>query len=446
MKNIALHGIAALTLALCSSACSDGDHYGGFDSTYQQVTLRKLPDPTIRRVALPRLSDAEQRRQDEVDSFILRQYEGFVILETTQTYAGDIVDWLDPDSVPGSREPPPPDEQIVPEGSSPEDEWRPLTEFDVYPEVRGPKGSVPMHRPTFEGYVNGSSGAASFEEFLAEAKLATGQPNGQTRLYGGYMFTGEPLLRAVSNMQHFAGTVAVNTFNILEVAVICGSGTTQELVGIVVGRGAAGDLGGDGSVLRIQAEFFTDGNDTIGNNQGGWHGLVTGFTPALDAPYGPGGQMTGISEPGGGQWWSPIEIRLFNGNWWLRHNGNWLGHYPGTFFNLIDDEACRVDWYGEVRDTSPASWTSTNMGTGEFAAAGNLFASFHSNTFYGKTDGTAVWPDQLGTGLTNFGSLEAGPNIADGVDAACYTTGNMTTSGTRKFYLGGPGGDATGCD
>lgn len=206
---------------------------------------------------------------------------------------------------------------------------------------------------------------------------------------------------------------------------------------MVVGRGAASDFGTTGSSLRLQAEFFTAGSST-GNNIGGWHGVVTGFTVASGAPYSPGVNLTGISQIGGpANWWSPVEILLFQSNWWLRHNGNWLGFYAGSMFDQIDDQACRVSWYGEVYDNTETTpnWTPTNMGSGRFAADGNLFASYHSNTFYANTSGVAKWPDTVGTGF----------EILPG-DAACYTTGAVNVSGTRKFYLGGPGGDNANCD
>lgn len=69
-----------------------------------------LPEPTPRRVDPPAYTPEQQARKDEVDQFLCDRYqaEGWQILETTQTYGGDIIDWLDPASVPGSQVDPPP--------------------------------------------------------------------------------------------------------------------------------------------------------------------------------------------------------------------------------------------------------------------------------------------------------------------------------------------------
>ena len=64
---------------------------------------------------------------------MLKRYERFRIIATTQTYNGDIVDWIDPATVPGAdAEPPPPSvREDMPAGTE-----RAKFELEVYPEYR----------------------------------------------------------------------------------------------------------------------------------------------------------------------------------------------------------------------------------------------------------------------------------------------------------------------
>ncbi|HEU5057720.1 MAG TPA: hypothetical protein VFU21_14400, partial [Kofleriaceae bacterium] len=142
-----------------------------------------LPGPTVWRVAPEELDRQADARQREVDRYIADElYRGYAIVETTQTHAGDLVDWVDPDSVPGSQiEPPPPiaaAELATPPGVSLQ-----RTELDEHPELRGPEGTIPFTRPRFADYVRGQSGHASLTDYLAARP--GGQPAGWNRLYAG---------------------------------------------------------------------------------------------------------------------------------------------------------------------------------------------------------------------------------------------------------------------
>jgi hypothetical protein len=209
---------------------------------------------------------------------------------------------------------------------------------------------------------------------------------------------------------------------------------TLEQVGIAASRDKAniGTNFGD-SVLRIQVEFLTAGDNT-GPGIGGWDGLVSGFVAAVGRPYGPGVAIT-PSTIGGSQYESRFDIVLSSGNWWVAHNGNWLGYYPGNLFNLIPSSAAEVDWYGEVFDPTPTDWTWTDMGSGLFASFGYGNAAYFKKPYYIDISGIAHWPD---------GSFNISPN-----DSTCYTRTNLLSGATpwdRYFYLGGPGGDALGCN
>jgi hypothetical protein len=113
-----------------------------------------------------------------------------------------------------------------------------------------------------------------------------------------------------------------------------------------------------------------------------------------------------LSTVGGTQYESLYQIKFLpdsggtNGNWWVGHNGYWLGYYPGKLFgegpsNLLASNACEVDWYGEVHDSTPETWTWTDMGSGRFASEGWGNAAYFRDPSYVSLDaaGTWSWPD-----------------------------------------------------
>jgi hypothetical protein len=390
-----------------------------------------LPEPTPRRVDSPAYTPEQQAKKEEVDQFLCDRYqaEGWQILETTQTYGGDIIDWLDPASVPGSQEEPPPkptpEELQLPEGVELQ-----VTELDMYPELRGSAG-IPMTRPSFAAYILGDTGASSVEDFLTN-HVVGGQPAGQDRLYGGYRSTVDNTGIA-GRLNQFVGDVEEGTFSLLELAVACeGSdkATTLEQIGVVASRDKANF--GD-AVVRLQVEFFSEGIK-LEDEIGGWDGLFTGFVAVDGRPYGPGLALVPLSTVNGAQYDSHFKIQLRNGNWWVAHNGNWLGYYPGKFFDLIGSKACFVAWYGEVYDGSPADWTWTDMGSGMFASAGLDQASYVRGLLYYDGSGISNPPTSV---------APIGP-----VDSKCYTTSEvlLDAKGDPYFFVSGPGGDAMGCD
>ena len=50
-----------------------------------------------------------------------------------------------------------------------------------------------------------------------------------------------------------------------------------------------------------------------------------------------------------------LKWQLWQGNWWLRCNGRWLGYYPASLFSAsgLRDQAEKVAWYGEIVDAVP---------------------------------------------------------------------------------------------
>jgi hypothetical protein len=400
-------------LVACGGATSD-------DATGVQVDAltARLPSPKLRRGPIRNLIQA---RVNEAEALLIRRYEGYRILQTTQTYVGDIVDWVDPTTMPGTdAEPPPVPDLVRADGVEPA-----LTELQAYPELAGPEGTFAVLRPQFLPYTTGASAAGSLTEFIERPEL--GQPAGQKRLYGGRG-------RIVDNRGGDAwfnawavGSIQSQTFSIMEVNASCPSGSSSQLVGAAISR----DMQNFGdSTLRLQVEFR-------GSSASGWHPHVTGFVQT--AAYSPGFAVVPLSTDGGAQYDEYLEVQLFQGNWWVGHATStfvWLGYYPTSLFTQLNTKACKIAMYGEVFDQTETDWTSDNMGSGAFASAGWTHAAFVRRPSYIDTSSQWQWLDSSG--------------LAAPQDTACYTVGSMVTSSTpgweRYFYLGGPGGDAAGCN
>lgn len=387
-----------------------------------------LPQPSVWRVAPEPMSADARRRQLEVDRYIRDYlYGGYAIVDTTQTYTGTIIDWVDPASVPGSEiEPPPPigaEELVTPPGV----ELQP-TELDEHPELSGPPGAIPIVRPDFGRYVAGASSGRSIGEHVAAS-----QPGawGVYRYFAGYRQTVQNTgVDAFINQS--IGQVETGTFSVMETLTQC-SGPTPSTTTELVGAGVSKDLANfSDSVLRMRVEFLTAGY-SMGNYKGGWDGTVTGFIPAAGRPYGPNIALT-PSTPGGTQRESHFRIENFYGNWWVAHNGNWLGYYPGYLFDMMHYQGCTARWYGEIYDPTPQSWTWADMGSGYLPVTGYGWAATVRNPFY-MVGSSAYWPGSVSEVLPK--------------NDFCYTkTGILQAASPwdRYFYLGGPGSPAVGCN
>nr|AYM54346.1 hypothetical protein [Sorangium cellulosum] len=426
--------LIASLLSGCAGTDDDGSAPPEGIGAAELKESNRLPEPAVRRVDPPQLTPEQQRRQAEVDQLLAERYSGYRIVETTQAYSGDIIDWVDSDTIPGARLAPPPppwsEKDLRPESGA----QLARTELEAYPELRGPKGTTPIHRPDFSVYVMGHTDAQSLQDYIANYQVS-GQPAGQHRLYAG-LITTAPNKAIAGVINQFQGDAEAGTLTLIEAATACrglNEPTTLELVGAVVSRDRA-NFGN--AQTRIQVEFFTQGPTSFGNNVGGWDTFVTGFVPAAGRPYGPNSVVL-ASTPGlATQQESRFDISHdSSNNWWVAHNGNWLGYYPAGLFDMLSISACEAAWYGEVYDPTPTDWTWTDMGSGEYDTAGYGFAAYVRNPTY---------RDLLGVGRYPGVHVPMVP-----ADAACYTRSALLTSGSpwdRFFYLGGNGGNAVGCN
>lgn len=65
-----------------------------------------------------------------------------------------------------------------------------------------------------------------------------------------------------------------------------------------------------------------------------------------------------------------MELQLFDANWWANDSLVWIGYFPGSLFDVIDDEPCRVHWYDDVYSSGRSTWNGDNMGSGLLSSQG----------------------------------------------------------------------------
>lgn len=163
-------GLTAALLSGCPTPGSSSSVGGGGapKGTWTPVPIR---DPDACRVHPLTLTPDEQIRQEEVGRYLAGTYQQkhYKVKATIQMPSGDIYDWVEATSVPGSdAEPPPspcPDCQL------------PNTELSLCPELRGPPGTMPFVRSSFfNSYIRGGTGATSVEDFIRRFKVKSAPP------------------------------------------------------------------------------------------------------------------------------------------------------------------------------------------------------------------------------------------------------------------------------
>ena len=139
-----------------------------------------------------------------------------------------------------------------------------------------------------------------------------------------------------------------------------------------------------------------------------------------------GGGFATYSTAGGTQYDYVFQFRLYNGNWWLAVQGNWVGYYPGSLYNggQLTRFAQRID-YG-VETVGTTNWPGA--GSGYWGTAGWDYAAYQRNIYYFNLSSTTVW--------ASLTPVQPSP--------ACYNTAGPYYSSTAGwgvyFYAGGPGG------
>lgn len=443
-KNTWTWMLAAMPLAL--AACGTGEAVPetqqDTETAASAVSSGKLP------------KEVRELRRERIRAHFRAKQAKLNVVATTRTDSGQIIDWVPRGK--NLRKPPPAPVQARPAGARavdmplsepPPDVDLPVkTEVQSQPWARGPEGTVPVVRFDVERYLAevGDDVPESPEDMLH--KLPPPAPASNNRYYGVWQRFGGPWFGSAGriNIWDTVGPVVGET-SIGQVAVIRGNPMQAIEAGKIELRGLNGD-----DAPHFFVYYRTNGGGS-GDWVGGYNTLVDGWQQ-VSASVSPGMSLVGWnSVTGGAQYSLDIEVRLFEGNWWVWAAGQWAGYYPRCRFNEasptcatqgflfstngIRDQADRLDWYGEVFDASAPASTFTDMGSGRFAATGWAQAAYFRNVTYYWEPSTYWWWDNS--------------TAPSATDTNCYTVSSAFFSQDPNymnwFYWGGPGRDNATC-
>ncbi len=407
-------------------------------------------------------AEYEKRRSQILDFFSKRQTRSDIVT-TTKTRSGQIIDWIKPESqVAGGKIATPPTEKSATIKISESAQENPYletalpkvlqerkldksaqTELQLDKSAMGPKGTVPVVRFDVESYFKENPNYLPKDPMEIFTKVPPPAPASNDRYYAVWQRFGDVFgsLGRI-NIWNTTGPVGGET-SIAQVAVIRGS-PMQAI--------EAGKIEHSSFSPSRRPTFFTyfrTNGSASGDWVGGYNALVDGWIQVSNS-VAPGMSLVPWeSKTNGSQYSLDVEVRLWQGNWWVRAAGQWAGYYPyckggdsepcaqGTLFSIagIRDKANRLDWYGEIFDSSAPAATSTDMGSGAFANQRWGKAAYFRNLLYMWSPTQAWW--------WNSGSIST-------TDSACYSADGPYYSSNANwrnwFYYGGPGKEAAGCN
>lgn len=161
-------------------------------------------------------------------------------------------------------------------------------------------------------------------------------------------------------------------------------------------------------------------------NKTGCYNLECGAFVQTNSNIHVGAGFANYSTLGEAQWEYSVGYYLYQGNWWLAANGQWVGYYPGSLYNggQLSRYAQVIDFGGE---TVPGWYYWPPMGSGRFASQGWQWAAYQRQIVYRDS----------ANGGHNPSLTLSQPS------PACYTGTNPAWGGAdwqTYFYFGGPGG------
>jgi hypothetical protein len=421
-----------LLLTLVGSTCTL--RIGSYDDTGGTAPPKTsvLPAPDDGTTDEPPLNEAQQARLEEAERYTAQVvYKGAEILHAVQLPSGDVIDFINRDTLPEL-----PYEELPPLPFSAEDLVLPegvefgLTELEQIPElVELAATATPFLRPTFWPYILGETDATSIEDYLARYQEG-GAPSSSRRLYAG--LASLKMNRGVFGyMNQFRPEVALESFSLIEFAVYCpADGPVQELIGIVISVDKRNFFG-------VNRQKFLDGEPRLhveyahqekGQVRYTWDEVDGAFVGNPFRTHHPG-QKVPVSAVGGTQ--TEHLMAIFQvpvtGDWWITYNGELLGYYPASLFTMLNGGACGVAWYGEVLNTKLEA-VKTEMGSGKFVEAGLGNAAYVRNPMYLDLAWNPVEPQD------DWASAPYAP--------LCYDRSPLWE---QYLFLGGPGGKNPAC-
>ncbi|RPF24754.1 neprosin family prolyl endopeptidase [Streptomyces sp. TLI_185] len=393
-------------------------------SEYAEIANR--PDRPVTQT----LSEAEAAsRLDEIHQYLKDRYARRDVVTQTVTKGGVQLDWVPVESqmVDGRiAEPPGEDRPLKAEkGEFPAEP----VHFELEDEAadRGPRGTVPLVRLPVERIKPTSTLADWLSKGPATrivAPLGSGRETVQAAVATvhkyGYSSQSVTCYGTAGNINAWNTYVErSDEFSLGQLSLSRGSGTGRQT--LEVGHQTYKDLYGDW-VPHLFTFYTTNGYTQSGDNKGGYNENVKGWVQYSSTVH-PGALSSPLSTFGGTQYVLGLKVQLWQGNWWVRVNGNWIGYYPASLYATtgLRDQASAVSWFGEVVDsgTDPAT-TQTDMGSGHWPYEGFGYCAYMNNLEYQSDTG--------GTMTRYSGSTWAShPN--------CYTVeGHFSNTGSWESY------------
>jgi hypothetical protein len=340
----------------------------------------------------------------------LRKRTALNVVQTTYTDAHTL-DWIPIESQGTIASPPPPRPQYTNNTLTPE--------LEAPGAVKGPAGTVPVPRMS--------------AEYLARAAPKQTPSSSPSKEKSKRQYSGDHWYvssnQGVNNIGGYAvfslfdAFVDANDFSLLQTCVGTSSQTLE-----------AGWINYPDQVAQphLFTYYNTNGYTQQGNGLGGWNQDVTGWVQYSSTIF-PGTVFTPTSVIGGAQHEISIEYLLYESNWWLGINGNWIGYYPASLFSAgatsgtvsLETASDNILYYGEIAQ-SEGPLTTTDMGSGEFGTAGSGQAAYIHNMEYTDPTSAAQY-------------YTAGFWASDTSRYNFLSYPNSGTSWGSYVYLGGPG-------
>jgi len=353
-------------------------------------------------------------RTEEVQQYLRDLYDRREVVTQTTTPSGQQLDWVPAESqIGGARLAYPPDEDRPP--TYRDDRRAEAVSFELQRTgaERGPEGTVPLVRKPIEEIRPG----VALQDWLAkgnrpkvlpppDAPPSFEVPGGDQHKYA-YSYLNVTCYGTEGNINAWATWVEwSNEFSLGQLWLTRGTGSGHQT--LEVGHQVYRDLYGDWNPHLFI--FYTTNNYTAsGDNLGGYNQDVAGWVQYSNQVY-PEAISSPVSVFDGQQYELQLKVQLWEGNWWVRVNGIWMGYYPSTLYNSggLQSQADSVLWGGEVVDAGDhPERTQTDMGSGHWPEDGWQKCAYMNGLLYqSATDGTmsryaatAVEPEPLCYGI-----------------------------------------------
>ncbi|KAJ3564076.1 hypothetical protein NPX13_g7970 [Xylaria arbuscula] len=357
--------------------------------------------------------------------------DGLDVVATTTTTNGQVIDWVVPESQLKGNVATPPAAPPATKRSAPSELIRAL--LDRNADAQGPNGTVPIPRTgTIAKGTKRLPTKKDDENTFKIAAAADGNAGQHWYASSGQSVTNKGGKGTFSLFKAFTSNNA--DFSLLQTAVIR-TNAAHAGTAAVTQTVEAGWINYPNQVAdpHLFSYFTTNGYSQDADNVGGWNRDVAGWVQ-VDSQLYPGVSFSPLSTDGGDQYELEIGYTLDSGNWWLWCLDRFIGYYPASLFSqgvnaadTLADHSDVIDFYGEIYN-SQADLTSTDMGSGEFPAAGYGKSAYIHNIVYVNGDGNyADYNGQDQLVVSDTARYDIAPSWSSGSSWGSY------------FYLGGPG-------